>query len=61
MRTFVLLRSNASHEAFDAKVKTITISHSKETTQVFSYPVSRWHLYSKDDHGKLVDGQIENE
>jgi len=59
VRTFALLKSNASHEAFDAKIKTITISHSKETAQVFSYPVSRLHLYSKDEHGTLVDGQIE--
>jgi putative ABC transport system permease protein len=59
VNTYVLLKPNASQAAFDAKVKTITISHSDQTEQVFSQPVSRLHLYSKDDNGKLVDGQIE--
>jgi len=57
--TFVLLKPNASQAAFDKKVENITRSHSKETTQVFTQPLSRLHLYSKDDNGKLVGGQIE--
>lgn len=59
VRNYVLLKPNASQAAFDAKVKNITRSHSTETEEVFSYPVSRLHLYSKDENGKLVDGQIE--
>ncbi|MEP6748020.1 MAG: ABC transporter permease [Bacteroidota bacterium] len=59
VKTFVLLKPNASHAAFDAKVKNITTSHSKESEKVFSYPLSRQHLYSKNENGKLVDGQIE--
>src|ERR1022692_2181725 len=59
VKTYVLLKPNASQTAFDAKVKNITTSHSDETEQVFSQPVSRLHLYSKDENGKLVDGQIE--
>jgi putative ABC transport system permease protein len=59
VRTFVLLKPNALQSAFDAKVKNITTSHSTETEQVFSHPLSRWHLYSKDENGKLADGQIE--
>lgn len=57
--TFVLLKPNASQAAFDKKVENITRSHSKETTLVFTQPLSRLHLYSKDDNGKLVGGQIE--
>lgn len=57
--TFVLLKPNASQSAFDKKVENITRNHSKETTQVFTQPVSRLHLYSKDENGKLVGGQIE--
>ncbi len=57
--TYVLLKPNTSQAAFDAKVKDITTSHSQETSKVFSHPLSRLHLYSKDDNGKLVDGQIE--
>ncbi|MDE3143643.1 MAG: ABC transporter permease, partial [Bacteroidota bacterium] len=59
VRNYVLLKPNASQAAFDAKVKNITRSHSQETEEVFSYPVSRLHLYSKNEDGKLVDGQIE--
>ncbi|HQW84349.1 MAG TPA: ABC transporter permease [Ferruginibacter sp.] len=57
--TFVLLKPNASQAAFDNKVENITRNHSKETTLVFTQPLSRLHLYSKDDNGKLVGGQIE--
>ncbi|MEI9957060.1 MAG: ABC transporter permease [Ferruginibacter sp.] len=59
VRTFALLKPNASQAEFDRKVKNITISHSKETEQVFSHLFSKLHLYSKDDNGKLVGGQIE--
>ena len=59
VNTYVLLKPGASQAAFDAKVKDITTSHSEETAKVFSYPVSRLHLYSKSENGKLVDGQIE--
>jgi putative ABC transport system permease protein len=59
VRTFVLLKNNTSQATFDAKVKNITKKHSDETEEVFSQPVSRLHLYSKDQNGKLVDGQIE--
>ncbi len=57
--TFVMLKPNASQAAFDKKVENITKSHSTETTLVFTQPLSRLHLYSKDDNGKLVGGQIE--
>ncbi|MFT3935010.1 MAG: ABC transporter permease [Chitinophagaceae bacterium] len=57
--TYITLKPGTSHEAFDKKVKDITTSHSKESEKVFSYPVSRQHLYSKNENGNLVDGQIE--
>ncbi len=64
LNTYVLLKQNASHAEFDAKVKNITIDHTKSnsfpsTTQVFSYPVSKTYLYGKSDNGKLVAGRIE--
>ena len=59
VKTYVLLKPLASHAVFDAKVKNITRSHSTETEEVFSEPVSRLHLYSKDENGQLVGGQIE--
>jgi ABC-type antimicrobial peptide transport system permease subunit len=59
VRTFVLLKPGTSHLAFDAKVKDITTSHSTESEKVFSYALSRQHLYGKNKNGQLVDGQIE--
>jgi predicted permease len=64
LSTYLLLKQNASHDAFDAKVKNITINHTKSnglpsTTQVFSYPVSKTYLYGKNDNGQLVAGRLE--
>lgn len=63
VQTYVLLKENASQTAFNAKVRTITIDHTKSggdpsTTQVFSYPLSKVWLYGKSDNGKLVAGRI---
>jgi ABC-type antimicrobial peptide transport system permease subunit len=56
--TFVLLKPGTTPDAFNAKVKDITISHSKETEKVFAYPVSRLHLYGKSENGQLVAGRV---
>lgn len=57
--TYVLLKPNATQAAFDAKVKNIKSAHSEDKTEMFSQSFNRLHLYSKNDNGKLVDGQIE--
>lgn len=64
LNTYVLLKRNASQSAFNAKVKNITIDHTKNsglpsTTQVFSYPVSKTYLYGKNENGQLVEGRME--
>jgi predicted permease len=64
LSTYILLKQNASHDAFDGKVKNITINHTKNsglpaTTQVFSYPVSKTYLYGKSENGQLVAGRVE--
>ena len=64
LSTYILLKQNASQSAFNAKVKNITINHTKSsgfpsTTQVFSYPVSKTYLYGKNDNGQLVAGRLE--
>jgi putative ABC transport system permease protein len=59
VRTYALLKPNTTQAAFDAKVQNITINHSTNTTKVFTQPMNRMHLYSRDDNGKLVGGQIE--
>jgi ABC-type antimicrobial peptide transport system permease subunit len=58
--TYVLLKPGASQAAFDAKVKNITINHSppQETTQVFTQPMSRYHLYSRSENGQLVGSRV---
>ena len=62
--TYALLKPNALQVTFDAKVKNITIDHTKgtsspSTTEVFTQPLSRAYLYSKSENGKLTDGPIE--
>lgn len=62
VQTYTLLKENASHKAFDDKVKNITRDHTKEgekaTTEVFSYPIARTYLYGKSENGQLVEGRI---
>jgi putative ABC transport system permease protein len=62
--TYALLKPGTSQTAFDAKVKNITINHTKgaanpSTTEVFTQPLSRVYLYSKSENGELVGGPIE--
>ncbi len=62
--TYALLKPGTLQAAFDAKVKNITINHTKgsaspSTTEVFTQPLSRAYLYSKSENGKLVGGPIE--
>jgi predicted permease len=62
--TYALLKPGALQAAFDAKVKNITINHTKSTaspstTEVFTQPLSRAYLYSKSENGKLTGGPIE--
>ena len=61
--TYVLLKSGISQTAFDAKVKNITINHTKDgeksTTQVFMRPLRDTWLYSKSENGNFVAGRIE--
>jgi len=62
--TYALLKPGTLQTAFDAKVKNITINHTKgtaspSTTEVFTQPLSRAYLYSKSENGNLTGGPIE--
>jgi len=61
--TYVLLKKGASSLDFDEKVKNITIKHIEKgdgsTREVFSHPLSKVHLYSSPENGKLTRGRIE--
>lgn len=64
VRTYVLLKQDVSQKMFDAKIKNITINHTKgagdqATTQVFTQPFADYWLYSKSENGKYVGGRIE--
>jgi len=61
--TYILLREGASPLAFDDKVKNITINHIEKgdgsTREVFAHALSKVHLYTSAENGKLTRGRIE--
>lgn len=64
VRSYVLLKPGVSEAIFDAKIKNVTIDHTKNTgdastTQVFTQPLADKWLYSKSENGKYVGGRIE--
>ncbi|MGN6619295.1 MAG: ABC transporter permease [Ilyomonas sp.] len=64
VQTYVLLKPGVSQSTFDAKIKNITIEHTKNggdqsTTQVFTQKLADKWLYSKSENGKYVGGRIE--
>jgi len=64
VQSYVLLKRGVSQASFDAKIKNITIDHTKgtgdsSTTQVFTQPFSDHWLYSKSDNGQYAGGRIE--
>jgi putative ABC transport system permease protein len=64
VQTYVLLKNNVSQKTFDAKIRNITIDHTKNTgdqstTQVFTQKLSDQWLYSKSENGQYVGGRIE--
>lgn len=64
VQTYALLNPGVSQAGFDAKIKNITINHTKgqegaSTTEVFTYPFRDMYLYGKSENGKYVGGRIE--
>ncbi|MEO6669525.1 MAG: ABC transporter permease [Ferruginibacter sp.] len=64
IQTYILLKPGINQNTFDAKIKNITIDHTKNTaspstTQVFTQLFSDQWLYSKSENGKYVGGRIE--
>ena len=62
--TYILLKPNTSQTAFDAKLKNITIEHTKgnaypSTTQVFTQALKDTWLYDKEENGNYIGGRIE--
>ncbi|MDP4130069.1 MAG: ABC transporter permease [Bacteroidota bacterium] len=64
VQTYITLKPGVTETAFDARVRNITIDHSREgaiksDAQVFLHPADKWHLYSKFENGRIAGGQIE--
>ena len=64
IQSYVLLKPGVSQSAFNAKIKNVTIDHTKgtgdsSTTQVFIQPLKDQWLYSKSENGKYVGGRVE--
>src|SRR5689334_12371911 len=64
IQSFVMLKPGVSQEAFNAKIKNVTIDHTKgtgdsSTTKVFTQPLKDQWLYSKSENGKYVGGRVE--
>ncbi|MCF0049101.1 ABC transporter permease [Dyadobacter sp. LJ53] len=62
--TYVLLDQKANAAAVNDKIKHATVSHLKgimkdpSHREIFLNPADKWHLYSKEENGQLVDGRI---
>ncbi|MFD2521959.1 ABC transporter permease [Emticicia soli] len=62
--SYVLLKESANADAVNAKIKQVTAEHLKgildnvSNRQIFLHPADRWYLYSKQENGQLVDGNI---
>jgi len=61
VQTFVQLKPNTSEALANAKIKDITKKHSsgQEQEEIFLHPISKWHLYSNFENGKISGGRIE--
>ena len=58
--TYVQLQPNTDIAKFNDKIKNEIIKYSPEAeTQIFLHPISKWHLYSRFENGKVAGGRIE--
>ncbi|WP_020598891.1 ABC transporter permease [Spirosoma panaciterrae] len=64
--TYVLLKEKVNSIAVNEKIKHVTAEKLKGVIddvshrQIFLHPASKWHLYSREENGQLVDGKIVN-
>lgn len=58
--TYVQLQPNTDLVKFNNKIKNEIVRYSPEAqAEIFLYPVSKWHLYSRFENGKVAGGRIE--
>ncbi|MCE6992450.1 ABC transporter permease [Dyadobacter sp. CY323] len=60
VNTYIQLKPGTNPERFAKKIEDITIRHSNKTEEqeIFLHPISKWHLYSNFENGKVVGGRI---
>lgn len=60
VRTFVQLKPNTDEALVNARIKDITKKHSngEEDQEVFLHPLTKLHLYSNFENGKISGGRI---
>ncbi len=62
--TYVLLKEHADEAVVNQKIKKVTAEHLKgiiedvKNRQIMLHPAGKWHLYSKQENGELVEGRI---
>ena len=58
--TFVQLQPTANLAAVNAKIANISRKHTNGEIkeEIFLHPISKWHLYSNFENGKVVGGRI---
>lgn len=60
-RTIVLLKPGVTQSTADARVRNIIKAHvAGVTNEVFLHPLSKWHLYSNYENGKIAGGNIDS-
>ncbi|KAA0992409.1 ABC transporter permease [Dyadobacter aurulentus] len=60
VKTYIELKPGTNPASFAEKIKDVTIRHSNKTEEheVFIHPISKWHLYSNFENGKVAGGRI---
>ncbi|WP_343674693.1 ABC transporter permease [Chitinophaga sp.] len=61
VNVFVQLTPNTTAAAINQQIRDVTKKHTggTEQTEVFLHPMSKWHLYSNFENGKISGGRIE--
>ncbi|HJP61843.1 MAG TPA: ABC transporter permease [Mucilaginibacter sp.] len=57
--TYVQLQPGANGDQLNQKVKKLAIKNGQKNQEVFLYPFSKMHLYSRFDNGKVAGGRVE--
>ena len=60
-KLFVQLKPGTNATAFNNKIQDVTKRHTAgaEQQEIFLHHISKWHLYSRFENGKIVGGNIE--